>query len=99
LEVEQPIPQYPTLFAKFPLALVGAFDDIELSGAATQWDWEAELGVIIGAQAYRADETSAAAAIAGYTVVNDISARDWQLRTSEWLQGKTFVRTTPVGPH
>lgn len=99
LEVELPIPQYPTLFAKFAPALIGAFDDIELSSAAAQWDWEAELGVLIGAPTHRADEATAASAIAGYTVVNDVSARDWQMRTSEWLQGKTFARTTPVGPH
>ncbi|MEU1168071.1 fumarylacetoacetate hydrolase family protein [Streptomyces sp. NPDC005921] len=99
LEAELPIPRYPTLFAKFAPALVGALDDIELSGAAAQWDWEAELGLVIGAPAHRVDETRAASAIAGYTVLNDVSARDWQTRTEEWLQGKTFVRTTPVGPH
>jgi len=99
LETGTPVPEYPTLFAKFTPALIGAFDDIELSAAATQWDWEAELGVVVGTPAHRVDETAATAAIAGYTVVNDISARDWQMRTSEWLQGKTFAHTTPVGPY
>jgi len=96
LEVGLPIPEYPTLFAKFAPALIGAFDDIELSSDAAQWDWEAELGLVIGKTVYRSGEPDAA--IAGYTVVNDVSARDWQQRTSEWLQGKTFARTTPIGP-
>ena len=48
LETGLPVPQYPTLFAKFASALIGAFDDIELSVAAAQWDWEAELAVVIG---------------------------------------------------
>lgn len=99
LETGLPVPQYPTLFAKFASALIGAFDDIELSVAAAQWDWEAELAVVIGYPAHRADEAAAVAAIAGYSVANDVSARDWQTRTSEWLQGKTFARTTPTGPH
>jgi acylpyruvate hydrolase len=92
------VPTHPTLFAKFPAALVGAYDDIMLSTAATTWDWEAELALVIGAPAYRVDAANARAAIAGYTVANDISARDWQQRTVEWLQGKTFASTTPLGP-
>jgi acylpyruvate hydrolase len=99
LETGSPIPEYPTLFAKFAPALIGAHDDVQLSDAAASWDWEAELGVVIGFPVYRVGEAAAAAAIGGYTVVNDISARDWQTRTSEWLQGKTFARTTPLGPH
>jgi acylpyruvate hydrolase len=99
LETGLPIPGFPTLFAKFAPALIGAFDDIELSDAAQQWDWEAELGVVIGSPVHRVDEAAAGAAVAGYTVVNDVSARDWQTRTSEWLQGKTFARTTPLGPY
>lgn len=99
LETGHPVPEYPTLFAKFAPALIGASDDIELSSAVASWDWEAELGLVIGSPAHRVDETAARDAIAGYTVVNDVSARDWQMRTSEWLQGKTFARTTPIGPH
>ena len=66
--------------------------------ATERLDWEAELAVVIGAPVRHADEASAAAAIAGYTVLNDISARDWQRRTSQFLQGKTFEATTPIGP-
>jgi len=61
-------------------------------------DWEAELGVVIGTEVRHATLQEAEAAIAGYTVVNDITARDFQYRSVQWLQGKTFERSTPVGP-
>ncbi|MGH9072367.1 MAG: fumarylacetoacetate hydrolase family protein [Acidimicrobiales bacterium] len=91
-------PEYPTLFAKFASSLIGAYDDIVLPTVSTSVDWEAELGVVIGSPARRVSLDQAGAAIAGYTVVNDISMRDWQWRTSEWLQGKAFEASTPVGP-
>jgi acylpyruvate hydrolase len=98
LEMGRELPSYPTLFAKFANTLVGAYDDLVLPSVSDQVDWEAELGVIIGARVRRADLETARAAIAGYTIVNDISMRDWQWRTSEWLQGKAFEASTPVGP-
>jgi acylpyruvate hydrolase len=61
-------------------------------------DWEVELGVVIGRPARSVDEAEAVACIAGYTVVNDISMRDWQWRTTQWDQGKNFEASTPVGP-
>jgi acylpyruvate hydrolase len=91
-------PAYPTLFAKFPEALVGAYDDVVLPAASEAVDWEAELAVVIGRTVRHADEATAEAAIAGYTVLNDVTARDWQYRTLQWLQGKTFEATTPLGP-
>jgi acylpyruvate hydrolase len=98
LEMGRELPTYPTLFAKFGDALLGANDDIVLPSVSDQVDWEAELGVVIGSAVRRASGTQAAAAIAGYTIVNDVSMRDWQWRTSEWLQGKSFEASTPVGP-
>jgi acylpyruvate hydrolase len=98
LEMGRELPEYPTLFAKYAEALIGPDDDIELPPESNQLDWEAELGVVIGRRVRRADDSTAADAIAGFTVVNDISARDWQYRTQEWLQGKTFEATTPIGP-
>ncbi|GAA2851988.1 fumarylacetoacetate hydrolase family protein [Pseudonocardia halophobica] len=98
LEMGRELPEYPTLFAKFARALVGAYDPVELPAGSEQVDWEAELGVVIGAEVRHADAKQAAAAIAGYTVVNDVTARDFQYRSVEWLQGKTFERSTPVGP-
>ena len=61
-------------------------------------DWEAELAVVIGAPVRRASPRQAADAIAGFSVLNDVTMRDWQYRTPEWLQGKTFESTTPFGP-
>lgn len=92
------LPQHPTLFAKFANTLLGARDDIVLPAVSNEVDWEAELGVVIGAPVRRANVAQAAAAIAGYTVINDVSMRDWQWRTGEWLQGKAFEASTPVGP-
>jgi acylpyruvate hydrolase len=92
------VPAYPTLFAKFARALIGPRDEILLPANSSRVDWEGELGVVIGRTSRRLDESHAAAAIAGYTVVNDISMRDWQARTQQWLQGKTFEASTPVGP-
>jgi acylpyruvate hydrolase len=98
LEMGRELPQYPALFAKFARALVGANDPVVLPAGSEQVDWEAELGVVIGAEVRHATTEQAAAAIAGYTVVNDVTARDFQYRSMEWLQGKTFERSTPVGP-
>ena len=61
-------------------------------------DWEVELTVVIGHAVRHASPDEAAAAIAGFTVANDISMRDWQNRTLQWLQGKTFEHATPIGP-
>ncbi|GAA1706703.1 fumarylacetoacetate hydrolase family protein [Kribbella yunnanensis] len=97
-EMGHDLPTHPNVFSKFGSALVGATDAIELDRAAAQWDWEAELAVVIGGRTRRVTPQAARAQIAGYTVANDISARDWQRRSSQWLLGKTFEKTTPVGP-
>jgi acylpyruvate hydrolase len=92
------IPEYPAIFSKYSRALIGARDQIALPPSSELVDWEAELAIVIGAEVRRADERQATDAIAGYTVANDISMRDWQRRTPQWVQGKTFERSTPVGP-
>jgi acylpyruvate hydrolase len=97
-EMGRELPPFPTIFNKFPEALVGARDDIVLPAVSEAVDWEAELAVIIGAPVRHADPAAAAAAIAGYSVLNDVTARDWQYRTTQWLPGKTFEATTPFGP-
>lgn len=99
LETGRDLPQFPTLFAKFAQTLLGAHDDLVLPAVSDRVDWEVELGVVIGRPLYRASRDEAAAAIAGYTVTNDVSMRDWQSRTLQWLQGKMFERSTPVGPY
>jgi len=98
LEMGRDLPQYPTLFTKFADALIGAGDDILLPPESEAVDWEAELAIVIGHPARRADEESAGRAIAGFAVLNDVTMRDWQYRTTEWTQGKTFEATTPLGP-
>jgi acylpyruvate hydrolase len=98
-EMNAPTPEQPTLFAKFACALVGPYDPIVIPAAAPdQIDWEAELAVVIGSYGRHLDESGARRAIAGYTAANDVSARDWQFSTMQWLSGKTFERTTPLGP-
>jgi acylpyruvate hydrolase len=97
-EMGHQAPEHPTLFAKFSGALIGARDDNVLPQVSTQVDWEAELAVVIGAPVRHAGVDAAWTAIAGYTVSNDVSMRDWQHRTSEWLQGKAFESSTPLGP-
>lgn len=92
------VPEHPAIFAKFGRSLIGPADDIVLPRNSVKVDWEAELAVVIGREVRHAGTVEAADAIAGYTVSNDVSMRDWQARTSEWLQGKTFEASTPVGP-
>jgi acylpyruvate hydrolase len=99
LETGRELPDYPTLFAKFADTLLGPGDDLVLPSVSERVDWEVELGVIIGQPVYRATPEQARSAIAGYTVVNDVSMRDWQRRTLQWLQGKMFERSTPAGPY
>ena len=97
LEMGQELPDFPTLFAKFTEALIGPHDEIVLPAGADV-DWEVELVVVVGHPIRNATPDEAMAAVGGYTVGNDISVRDWQWRTSQWLQGKTFESTTPTGP-
>lgn len=97
-EMGRELPKYPTLFAKFPGTLIGARDPIVLPRVSEQVDWEVELGVVVGRRARHVSGDQAAAAIAGYTVVNDVSVRDYQSHTTQFLSGKIFERTTPVGP-
>jgi len=99
LETGRELADYPTLFAKFADSLLGARDDLVLPSVSERVDWEVELGVVIGRPVHRATPAEAAAAIAGYTVVNDVSMRDWQRRTMQWLAGKAFERSTPAGPY
>jgi acylpyruvate hydrolase len=98
LEMKRELPAFPTLFAKFAAALVGPRDDVCLPAASEKVDWEAELAVVIGRRGRHLSEEEALDAIAGYSVINDVTARDFQNRTLQWLQGKTFEGTCPFGP-
>ncbi|MEU2424908.1 fumarylacetoacetate hydrolase family protein [Streptomyces sp. NPDC007851] len=98
-EMGRDLPEFPTLFAKYPEALIGPNDPLTLPEESDAVDWEAELVVVVGQRVRRADRAAAEAAIAGYTILNDVTLRDWQFRTREWLQGKTWEATTPLGPY
>ncbi|MGI5288797.1 fumarylacetoacetate hydrolase family protein [Nonomuraea polychroma] len=99
LEMGRELPEHPTVFAKFAEALTGPYDDIVLPAVSQAMDWEAELAVIIGTTARHVPAEQAPACIAGYSVLNDVTARDYQNRTLQWLQGKTFEASTPFGPY
>jgi 2-keto-4-pentenoate hydratase/2-oxohepta-3-ene-1,7-dioic acid hydratase in catechol pathway len=93
------VPESPIVFTKAPDALCGAEDAIEVRrDVASSLDYEVELGVVIGRDgaAIRADD--ALDHVAGYTVVNDVTARDVQERHRQWFLGKSLPRATPVGP-
>jgi acylpyruvate hydrolase len=99
LEMGRELPTHPTLFAKFAEALIGPNDPIALPADARDTvDWEGEVAVVVGARARRLTAAEAEQAIAGYAVLNDVTVREHQYRTTQWLQGKTFEGTTPFGP-
>jgi acylpyruvate hydrolase len=98
LEMGSELPKYPTLFAKFADSLLGAYDNIELPPEDASIDWEAELAIIIGKPGRRIAEADALSHVAGYAVLNDVSMRGYQFRTNQWLQGKMWEKSTPVGP-
>lgn len=98
-EMGRELPIYPTLFAKYPEALIGPFDPIILPAhAGENVDWEGELAFVIGKKASHVKEANAKEYIAGYSIMNDVTMRDFQYRTPEWFQGKTFEATAPFGP-
>jgi len=98
-ETGRETPEYPTIFTKYPDALLGPGDDLVIPSVSDRVDWEVELGVIVGQPIRRASREQAKAAIAGYTVTNDVSMRDWQRRTLQWWAGKNFEASTPAGPY
>lgn len=95
------VPDEPILFTKAPNTLVGPNDDLLIPRGSEKTDWEVELGIVIGSHAsYLVDETEAAAAIAGYVLVNDVSERAWQIeRGGQWVKGKSAPTFNPAGPY
>ena len=92
------VPEYPTLFNKFRRTLIGPNDEIVLPRVSENVDWEVELVIVIGRTARHVSGAAAEDAIFGYTVMNDTSIRDYQFRTTQWMQGKAFEASTPLGP-
>lgn len=98
LEMGAEPPAFPTLFAKYAESLIGAQDQIAMPRGSKAVDWEAEITAVIGAPTRRVTPAEALGHVAGYTVSNDVTARDFQFRSMQWLQGKTFEKTNPLGP-
>jgi 2-keto-4-pentenoate hydratase/2-oxohepta-3-ene-1,7-dioic acid hydratase in catechol pathway len=98
-ESNMPIPESPVLFSKFSNTLCGSGDSVSLPPVATQYDYEVELGVVIGRSARNVSESEALEYVGGYCTANDISVRDLQMRTSQWLLGKTLDHFLPIGPY
>jgi acylpyruvate hydrolase len=92
------VPDYPALFTKFAETLVAAGDPILLPPESAAVDFEAELAFVMGHTVRRVPGASALEAVAGYTAANDISMRDYQYRTAQWLPGKNWAASTPLGP-
>lgn len=90
---------YPTLFSRWPDTLLGHGAAIVRPQVSTQLDYEGELAVIIGRPAYRVPREKAFDVVAGYACFNDASLRDWQRHTHQFLPGKNFPATGPLGPH
>jgi 2-keto-4-pentenoate hydratase/2-oxohepta-3-ene-1,7-dioic acid hydratase in catechol pathway len=97
-EAGMDLPKAPLLFAKWPNTLIGDGDAIVLPPEATQVDYEAELGVVIGTAARRVSERDALDHVEGYICLNDISARDLQFADGQWTRGKSPDTFCPVGP-
>ncbi|KAJ7428704.1 Fumarylacetoacetate hydrolase domain-containing protein 2 [Willisornis vidua] len=100
LEQDVRVPKEPLIFSKFPSAITGPFDDIVHPQDSTEVDWEAELAAVIGKKGRHIEESVALEHVVGFTVANDVSARDWQMRRNgrQWLLGKTFDTFCPLGP-
>ncbi|HWR44235.1 fumarylacetoacetate hydrolase family protein [Sporomusa sp.] len=97
-ECDIEIPAAPVLFSKFNNALAAHNQTIALPKAAVKFDYEAELVIVIGKEAVNVSTEEALSYVFGYTVGNDLSARDLQFRTGQWLLGKTCDHFAPIGP-
>lgn len=99
-ETGQLVPEEPILFNKAPNTIVGPHDDVRIPRGSTKLDWEVELGIVIGRRTSELDSVEQAeAAIAGYTLVNDVSERAFQLeRGGQWVKGKSAATFNPIGP-
>ena len=93
------VPDYPVLFPKFADALVGPGEPVLVPPESEAVDYEAELAFVIGRPVRRAKGEAALDAVGGYTVANDVSMRDYQYRSQQWLAGKNWAASTPLGPY
>lgn len=98
-ETGLPTPKRPLIFAKFPSSVIGPDGPIRIDPELTsRVDWEVELGVVVGARMSRVSTADALRHVFGYTVANDVSARDVQFGDVQWVRGKSFDSFCPIGP-
>jgi len=97
-EAGVPTPEELIVFSKAISCVVGPYDAVHRPSASQQLDYEGELGIVIGTRCRHVPAAEASQVIAGYLVVNDVSARDWQLKTPQWVLGKSFDTHGPIGP-
>ncbi|MGH9433687.1 MAG: fumarylacetoacetate hydrolase family protein [Terriglobia bacterium] len=98
VESKMDIPTVPTVFSKYATAVIGPDDEIVLPKLSSQPDYEAELAVVIGKGGRYIPKSQWREHVFGYTNLNDVSARDYQMATSQWMIGKTFDTFAPMGP-
>lgn len=98
-EVGKEAPPAPTIFTRFADSQIGHLDPAVRPHADSQFDYEGELAVVISAPAHRVDAADAWSCVAGYSVYNDFSVRDWQRATTQWTPGKNFPSTGAFGPY
>lgn len=98
IESGMDIPELPTVFTKYPNAVCGPYDDVILPSVSDQVDYEAEFAFVIGKTCKNVAKEDWQDVVFGYTCVHDVSARDYQLATSQWTIGKTFDTFGPMGP-
>ncbi len=99
IETKMDIPKIPTIFSKFSTAVIGPGAPIVLPKNSTQPDYEAEFAFVIGRGGRHIPAEQWRDHVFGYTLMNDVSARDFQMATTQWLMGKTFDTFAPLGPH
>ena len=98
-ESKKAVEKVPTVFMKLTSAITGPDSEVLLPPEATEPDYEAELAVVIGKRGYRIASTDWEQYVFGYTILNDVSARDVQRATTQWTLGKSFATFAPMGPH
>jgi 2-keto-4-pentenoate hydratase/2-oxohepta-3-ene-1,7-dioic acid hydratase in catechol pathway len=97
---EVKIPSIPVILTKAPTSVAGPFDDIPVDRSVTQQvDWEVELGAVIGKTGRNISKANALQHVFGYTVINDVSARDLQQQHMQWFKGKSLDGFCPMGPY
>lgn len=98
LEMKRELPEFPVVFAKYPNTIIGPQDDIPYYPISEQLDYEAEFVFVVGRRSRNVSRADALDYVAGYTIANDVTYRDIQRRTIQWMQGKAVDGSAPMGP-